>query len=60
MEPIPRKRTVFGRDDHLLTVSTCFHPFADPGFRVFALVIVGCIDEIAELTVNTDSHEQER
>ena len=52
MKFVLRKRTIFGRDDHLLTVPAGFHPFTNPLFRLLALVIVGGIDEVAEFMVN--------
>lgn len=30
-----------GGDDHLVSVSTLGHPFADPFLRLFILIIVG-------------------
>lgn len=36
-----------GGDDHLVTVSTLFHPLAKPLLRLLILVVVGCVDEVA-------------
>lgn len=41
------RRGEFGGKDYLVPVLTSSHPFADPCLALFALVVVGCVDEVA-------------
>ena len=36
-----------GSDDHLVSYTAKFHPFADEGFRGLVLVVVRSVDEVA-------------
>ncbi len=40
-----------GGDDHFVAVLAPSHPFADPGFALFVLVVVGGVDEVAPIGV---------
>lgn len=41
----------FGGDDHFVAVLAAGHPFTDPGFALFVLVVVGGVDEVAAVGV---------
>lgn len=44
-------RGILGREDDLVAHIARLHPFAQPLFRVFVLVVVGSIDEVATVLV---------
>lgn len=44
-------RCEFGGDDHFVAVLALGHPFADPGFTFFVLVVVGGVDEVSPVGV---------
>ena len=49
-------RGEFGREDNLVAVLPRFHPFAEPGFGLLHLVIVGRVDEVAAVLEEVVEH----
>ena len=47
--PGPVGGRVLGGDDHLVAILLLGHPFAEPDFRFFGLVVVACVDEVAAI-----------
>ena len=49
-------RRELGREDDLRTIIAHLHPLADPNFRHFVLIVVGCVDEIAASVIEAIKH----
>ena len=48
----------FGRDHHLISSTSSFHPLAEPLLAFSKLIIHRCVDEIAALLVEVIQHSK--
>lgn len=46
----------FGGDDHFVAIFVLGHPFSDPGFALFVLVVVGRVNEVTAVIIEEIEH----